>query len=157
MTRMDITDIHELSLSPDRRRSYTQWFWRCTCGAFSAYPTRSKAQAEIAHHAHRYPDSVPPVHTMIEVVGEFGGPSWVCSCGVKARPEGMQNDRRSRQTFHRHETTMTLHWAREYHKTTLERTLSRAEKRSREAIINWHAKDPATRAKQAEYMLNQIL
>jgi hypothetical protein len=93
---------------------------------------------------------------MTPVEGGFGGPAWTCSCGAASRPEGQQNDRRMRQTFNRHVTTANLHWLHTVHATVLGR-LTPAQREHREALINWHRKDAATRAAHAEYALKQLI
>lgn len=153
---MQITDIHELILDAKPRGSYILWFWRCTCGAFSGSPERSKAVAEIGHHWHRYPDTPPPVHTMTPTLGQFGGPAWTCTCGAASRPEGFSDERRRDQTFHRHYTTVSLGWVRRHHDHQLAR-LRPETRKDRDALIQWHAKDSATRYAQTQYVLDQIL
>jgi hypothetical protein len=153
---MQTTDIHEPTFTSASRTSYVLWSWECTCGAFTVHPVRSKALSEIAHHEHRYPDVPAPSHTMIPMPGEFGGPGWRCSCGERSRPEGHPDDRRAAQTFHRHVTTSTVHWLRRYHDSHL-KALPADERRQRDALLAWQAKPAATRASQAQYVLDQIL
>ena len=156
---MDTTSVHEPTILPDTTYSQPRYYWECTCGAWTLERHRTKVLAALDYELdHRYPHarSQVPEHTMRPTEGAFGGPGWVCSCGTAGRPEGFQNERRARQAFNRHRTTALMLWIKAVHQHNLHR-LSPEQRDDRERVLAWLAKPEDERARQAQYVLDQIL
>jgi hypothetical protein len=153
------TTVHEPDYYTDTSRSVPMWYWKCTCRAWTLQGHRSRALAELDYELeHRYPDlrHARPEHTVRLTEGGFGGPGWTCSCYSSGRPEGYQNERRALQAWQRHVTETTVLWVRAVHRQHLER-LTPEQRDERRRRADWLAKSEEERARQAKFVLDQIL